>query len=80
MFFLQLLPVLLQGITCNEEAVTESTLTSLASLLQQSVEHAGPHISTLIPTLLSLTANRPLVKSPPPKNLPDMFLIMYFSF
>ncbi|XP_037791283.1 MMS19 nucleotide excision repair protein homolog [Penaeus monodon] len=47
----RLLPVLLQGITCDEEAVTESTLTSLVSLLQQSVEHAGPHVSTLVPTL-----------------------------
>lgn len=61
--FLQLLPVLLQGITCDEEAVTESTLTSLVSLLQQSVEHAGPHVSTLVPTLLLLATDHPLVSS-----------------
>ncbi|XP_063604037.1 MMS19 nucleotide excision repair protein homolog [Penaeus indicus] len=56
----RLLPVLLQGITCDEETVTESTLTSLVSLLQQSVEHACPHVSTLIPTLLLLATDHPL--------------------
>lgn len=56
----RLLPVLLQGVTCGEVAVMESTLSTLATLLKQSALHAAPHTSTLVPNLLKITVNQSL--------------------
>ncbi|CAL4187032.1 unnamed protein product, partial [Meganyctiphanes norvegica] len=51
----RLLPILLQGLQCSEATVLEGIVGTLASLLDQSVAHAAPHISTLMPRLLNLT-------------------------
>ncbi|KAK8748728.1 hypothetical protein OTU49_015961 [Cherax quadricarinatus] len=57
----KLLPVLLQGITCGESALTESTVCTLATILKQSVLHAAPYTSMLIAMLVPLTVNHPLI-------------------
>ncbi|XP_068203487.1 MMS19 nucleotide excision repair protein homolog [Palaemon carinicauda] len=54
----KLLPVLLQGVTSDKLAVKETTLSTLATLLKQTAVHATPHVSTLIPNLLSITLNQ----------------------
>ncbi|KAG7164663.1 MMS19 nucleotide excision repair protein-like [Homarus americanus] len=57
----KLLPVLLQGITSGESAVTESTVCTLSSLLQHSLTHAAPHTNMLVSTLVPLTVNHPMM-------------------
>ncbi|XP_076059030.1 MMS19 nucleotide excision repair protein isoform X2 [Oratosquilla oratoria] len=56
-----LFPVLLSGLSSSEDFVVEGTLKTLSSVLTFPAHHASPHVSSLIPTLLSLATNHSLV-------------------
>ena len=60
-FILQLLPLLLQGLKLKDSTVVQETVETLETLLSHSPEEAVEHTGSLIPSLVNLTTNMPLV-------------------
>lgn len=74
---LQLLPLLLEALSCSDRVVQLSTLSCLHPLLLEAPQVMSLHVNTLVTKFLDLTSSPTMVRASPPSSLLCPFLLPF---